>query len=143
MPILPEADLMPDPITDKDRQAAIKAVIDNNLSYRQAETLTGVSKSKIHELIREAKANPDLQLFKNNKADVFEAVQAKLINLADDETLKKMLERRGFTDTAILEDKIRLIRGQATSISAVDIRQLIASVSVDNPVDNNEPNDIV
>jgi len=134
---------MPDPITDKDRQAAIKAVIDNNLSYRQAETLTGVSKSKIHELIREAKANPDLQLFKNNKADVFEAVQAKLINLADDETLKKMLERRGFTDTAILEDKIRLIRGQATSISAVDIRQLIASVSVDNPVDNNEPNDIV
>ena len=134
---------MPDPITERDRQAAIKAVIDNKLSYRQAETLTGVSKSKIHELIREAKANPDLQLFKNNKADVFEAVQAKLINLADDETLKKMLERRGFTDTAILEDKIRLIRGQATSISAVDIRQLIASVSVDNPVDNNEPNDIV
>ena len=134
---------MPDPITERDRQAAIKAVIDNNLSYRQAETLTGVSKSKIHELIQEVKANPDLQLFKNNKAEVFEAVQAKLINLADDETLKKMLERRGFTDTAILEDKIRLIRGQATSISAVDIRQLIASVSVDNPVDNNEPNDIV
>ena len=126
---------MPDPITERDRQAAIKAVIDNKLSYRQAETLTGVSKSKIHELIQEAKANPDLQLFKNNKADVFEAVQAKLINLADDETLKKMLERRGFTDTAILEDKIRLIRGQATSISAVDIRQLIASVSVDTPED--------
>jgi hypothetical protein len=54
-----------------------------------------------------------------------------------------MLSKRGFTDAAILEDKIRLIRGQATSISAVDIRQLIASVSVGNPVDNNEPNDIV
>ena len=133
---------MPDPITNRDRQAAIKAVIDNNLSYRQAETLTGVSKSKIHELIREAKANPELILFRDNKAEILEGIQAKLINLADDETLKKMLERRGFTDTAILEDKIRLIRGQATSISAVDIRQLIASVSVDNPVDNTEGNDI-
>ena len=123
------------PITEKDRQAAIKAVIDNNLSYRQAETLTGVSKSKIHELIQEAKANPELILFRDNKAEILEGIQAKLINLADDETLKKMLERRGFTDAAILEDKIRLIRGQATSISAVDIRQLIASVSVDTPED--------
>ena len=126
---------MPDPITERDRQAAIKAVIDNKLSYRQAETLTGVSKSKIHELIQEAKANPERILFRDNKAEILEGIQAKLINLADDETLKKMLERRGFTDTAILEDKIRLIRGQATSISAVDIRQLIASVSVDTPQD--------
>lgn len=134
---------MPTAITDQDKRAAIKAVIDNNLSYRQAETLTGVSKSKIHELVQDAKANPERILFRDNKAEILEGIQAKLINLADDETLKKMLERRGFTDAAILEDKIRLIRGQATSISAVDIRQLIASVSVDNPVDNNEPNDIV
>ena len=123
------------PITEKDRQAAIKAVIDNNLSYRQAETLTGVSKSKIHELVQDAKANPERILFRDNKAEILEGIQAKLINLADDETLKKMLERRGFTDAAILEDKIRLIRGQATSISAVDIRQLVASVSVDTPQD--------
>lgn len=135
---------MPDHLlTDADAKAAITAVIDNNLSYRQAETLTGVSKSRIHELVQDAKANPERILFRDNKAEILEGIQAKLINLADDETLKKMLERRGFTDTAILEDKIRLIRGQATSISAVDIRQLIASVSVDNPVDNNEPNDIV
>jgi hypothetical protein len=134
---------MPDPITERDRQAAIKAVIDNNLSYRQAETLTGVSKTRIHELVQEVKANPELTLFRDNKAGVFESLQAKLISLADDDLLKTMLSKRGFTDAAILEDKIRLIRGQATSISAVDIRQLIASVSVDNPVDNNEPNDIV
>lgn len=126
---------MPAAITDQDKQAAIKAVIDNKLSYRQAETLTGVSKSRIHELVQDAKANPERILFRDNKAEILEGIQAKLINLADDETLKKMLERRGFTDAAILEDKIRLIRGQATSISAVDIRQLIASVSVDNPED--------
>ena len=56
------------PITEKDRQAAIKAVIDNNSTYRQVESLTGVSKSKIHELIQEAKANPERILFRDNKA---------------------------------------------------------------------------
>ncbi len=69
-------------------------------------------------------------------------LQYQIANAVDHADIKTMLSKRGLTDLAILEDKIRLIRGQATSISAVDIRALIASVSVDNPVDNNDSNDI-
>jgi hypothetical protein len=39
-----------------------------------------------------------------------------------------MLSKRGFTDVAILEDKIRNIRGLATEVHDVQIRALIAQI---------------
>jgi hypothetical protein len=57
-----------------------------------------------------------------------------------------MLSKRGLTDVAILEDKIRLIRGQATDISGVQIRGLIAVLTASVPaartLSDNDPIDI-
>ena len=111
------------PIVDKDR--IIKLGTENsNLTVREIGQLTDTGKSRVAEIIREAKESPDMLLFQENKAEVFEGVQHRLLNLADDDLLKTMLSKRGMTDVGILEDKIRTIRGQAVAISEVNLRAL-------------------
>lgn len=114
-------------------------VINKGLTQEQAAKLANCAQSRVSQIISESTENKDRLLFSDNKDKVFEELQLKLCNLADDDTLKKMLERRGMTDVAILEDKIRTIRGQATDISDVQLRGLIlhfqSAKSVDNPVD--------
>ena len=100
-------------VTDKDKEKIVKLSTEKNMTCREIEAVTGVSKTKISEILQDVKGNPDTLLFRDNKADVFEGLQAKLINLADDELLKKMLSKRGFTDVGILNDKIRELRGEA------------------------------
>ena len=75
--------------------------------------------------MQEVKANPDVSLFSDNKANVFEGIQVKLVNLLDDEILKKWLERRGSTDLAILQDKIMTLRGQPQGLTGVEIRIIL------------------
>ena len=113
------------------------------LTQQEIAQVVGCGQASVSRTIAELRNDSELAEFRENKADVFESLQKEIIKAVDTDAIKTMISKRGLTDAAILEDKIRLIRGQATSISAVDIRQLIASVSVDNPVDNNEPNDIV
>ena len=60
---------------------------------------------------------------------MFENLQYRLINLADDNLLKTMLNKRGMTDVAILEDKIRLIRGESTANISYDAKVISASVA--------------
>jgi hypothetical protein len=114
--------------TDKDKHKITNLAINSNLSCRQISALTGVGKTKIAEIIQEAKENPDVTLFAQSKDKILEGLQRKLINLADDAALKTMLKKRGFTDLAILEDKIRLIRGQSTNNTLIDVRALIMQV---------------
>lgn len=52
--------------------------------------------------------------FRANKDKWMEAVQFRLISLIDDNVATKMVSQRGVTDIGILEDKIRLLRGQST-----------------------------
>lgn len=108
-----------------DKKQIAKLILDNKLTQEQTSQLTGISRSRISEIMSEVKSNPDQVLFTSNKDKVFEGLQAKLINLADDDLLKTMLSKRGFTDVAILQDKISLIRGQATEI--IDYRSLSLS----------------
>lgn len=126
------------PITKSPRRKQVKAdrnkivdlVINKGVTQEQASKLTGTSQSRISEILSQVKQNPEYLEFQENKDKVFEGLQAKLCNLADDATLKTMLSKRGMTDVAILEDKIRLIRGQATDITDVQIRGLIAHFTV-------------
>ena len=111
-----------------DKNKIVDLVINKGLTQEQAANLTNCAQSRISEIIQEAKQDPEVMLFANNKDKVFEGIQRKLINLADDAALKTMLSKRGFTDVAILQDKIQLLRGEATSIQAVDIRGLIGCV---------------
>lgn len=110
-----------------DTKQIAKLILDNRLTQEQTSQLTGISRSRISEIMSEVRENPELILFQENKDKIFEALQAKLVNLADDDVLKKMLEKRGCTDIAILNDKIQALRGQATSVTLHDIRVLIDS----------------
>ena len=76
-----------------------------------------------------------IRSYKDQRADSLAGLQVKLLNAIDDDKLKKASAFQLVGSAALLYDKERLERGQATSISAVDIRQLIASVSVDTPED--------
>lgn len=117
-------------VDNKDKKQIVQLGIDNQLPVRKIEQLTGVSKTRVAEIIADARTNPEYLEFTQNKDKVFEGLQQKLINLADDDLLKTMLSKRGLTDVGILEDKIRLIRGQATEIT--DVRSLNLSARIDD-----------
>jgi hypothetical protein len=82
------------------------------------------------------------KFFCNKKADVFEGLQEKIVNSIDNSKLKAMSAGTGITGLAILEDKIRLIRGQSTVNHGVsgqvlhligspaDFKQVLDSISV-------------
>ena len=126
-----------------DKKKIAKLILENGLTQEQTSQLTGTSRSRISEIMSQVKKNPDIISFSENKDKIFEVLQAKLINLADDDLLKTMLSKRGFTDVAILQDKIQQLRGQTTDYSLPDIRILIANrpqVTVNLPVDNHVDN---
>ena len=112
-----------------DKIKAAKLAIKHDLSCKQAEQLTGISKSVIAEVLQAVKANPEIIEFSRNKDKVYEGLQAKLVNLADEDALKSMLAKRGFTDLGILEDKIRLIRGESTQNTVYDARTINIHIS--------------
>jgi predicted XRE-type DNA-binding protein len=112
-----------------DRKQIAKLIIDNELTQEQTSALTGISRSRISEIMSEIRTNPETIQFSKNKDKIYEGLQAKLINLADDDALKTMLSKRGFTDVGILEDKIRLIRGESTQNISYDSRSITASIS--------------
>jgi len=108
-----------------DKAQVAKLALENGLSCYDIAKITGGSKSRIHEIIQEAKTSKDLTLFAENKDKVFESLQARLVTLTDDEILKKWLERRGSTDIAILQDKIMALRGQPQGLTGVEIRIIL------------------
>jgi len=121
----PEAKKTKKRYTKADKAKISKLALENGLSCYDIAKVTGGSKSRIHEIIQEAKNSKDLTLFAENKDKVFEALQARLVSLTDDEILKKWLERRGSTDLAILQDKIQALRGQPQGLTGVEIRIIL------------------
>lgn len=120
----------PKPPVDQTR--AITKLAARGLTERQMSALTGIPQSSIHRRLQQIKSDPGYLDFCDNKADKYEQIQWLLLQQLGQKAAKSMLARRGLTDVAILEDKIRLIRGQATSASADQIRNLINILVVDN-----------
>lgn len=119
-----------------------------NLTYREIGRLTNRSAQDIHERLQNEEIET-LGIFKNNKDKVFEHLQRKILNTLDITDIKKMQPGTKITAIAILQDKIRDIRGQNDS----NIKPLVhitiqgqAAVQVvlpvDNPVDNFSSNNI-
>jgi hypothetical protein len=100
---------------------------------REISTLTEIPKSTIHNKLQALKDDPNFKSFRENKADVLEEMQFRLLQTVDTDLLKSMVNKRGMTDVAILEDKIRLIRGQATTLMSIDIRALGIVVNAEPP----------
>lgn len=90
-------------------------------SYADVGAIVGCSAQNVAERL----ANADLEgleLYSKHKAQVFEAKQRKLLDAITDEKMDNMSASQAVVAAAIMEDKIRLIRGQATEI--IDIRQI-------------------
>jgi ParB-like chromosome segregation protein Spo0J len=123
------------PVECIDANAAQELIAGRPLSLREAGKLLNCSKDTIANAIKDLPPQEIIRSYKDQRADSLAGLQVKLLNAIDDDKLKKASAFQLVGSAALLYDKERLERGQATSISAVDIRQLIASVSVDTPED--------
>ena len=98
------------------------------LTEREISTLTNTPNTTVHNTLQTVKNDPDYQVFTTTKAEKLEELQWQIYKSVDLDSIKTMVNKRGLTDLAILQDKIQLLRGEATSIQAVDIRGLIGCV---------------
>lgn len=89
------------------------------MTYTDIGKEFGVTQSAISQALADQRDNIEaFRAFSKHKDTFLEYEQWRLANLANDETRKKALTSRGYTDIGILEDKIRTIRGQVTEITA-------------------------
>lgn len=69
----------------------------------------------VYQALDRYKTDPaHLKSFKDNKADVYEFIQGEVINSVTPECINKTPFTSRIVALGILEDKIRLIRGQST-----------------------------
>ena len=109
-----------------DRDKALK-MIQGGMSQQEIADIYQVSRQSVSALLARVEANKDITAqYRDKKAEVLETIQTELLSSvrADDPKSAQQL----VTSAAILEDKIRLERGQATVNTTVDIRMLIASL---------------
>lgn len=107
----------------------VKRLVKQGKSTRDIAKRLGTCKSTVVYHIQALRKDPDFIAFQKNKAEALEALQLELYRAIDPGIIKTMLERRGLTDLAILQDKIAVLRGQPTTIADVDLRGLIALVA--------------
>jgi hypothetical protein len=72
----------------------------------------------------------ELRGFQTNKADIYDIKQLQLLESVTADKISKMQARDAIVGAAILEDKARLVRGQATGINVqvlMDVAELIRS----------------
>lgn len=110
------------------KEKAVELAAKGELTQQEAADMCGYSNQRISQLVQEYKSNPDTILFIANKDKVLESLQAKIVNSVGDDDLKKASLSQKVLATAVLNDKIQLLRGEATNIQAVDIRGLIGCV---------------
>lgn len=88
-------------------------------SYREIADHFGVTKSAISQLLAEDKEYIDEYIaFKHDPALAYEFREARLLSHLDEGKIKTMTGRDLAVSAAIFRDKVRLERGQATSINA-------------------------
>ena len=101
------------------------------LSNAEIGKRVGCSPSNVHQVLSaflHGHSERELRDFQANKADIYDAVQMRALASVTQEKLRKSSAGSLVTVAAILEDKARLIRGQATSIhvsALIDVLDLI------------------
>lgn len=109
-----------------DKQAA-QAMIRGGMSQQQVADIYQVSRQSVSALLARVEANKDITAkYRDNKAQVLETIQTELLSSVRADNPKEAQSL--VTSAAILEDKIRLERGQSIVNTTVDIRMLIASL---------------
>ena len=96
------------------------------LTLQEIATLTGCSKQSVHERLQLADLD-GLEAFRKHKDIALEHKQRAIVKSLTDAKVKEMSGLQLITGAAILEDKVRAIRGQATEI--IDHRHLVLDLS--------------
>ncbi len=103
------------------------------LSDAQIAKRFGCSASNVSEVLGRFLGKhsvEELRDFQGNKADIFDAIQHRTLASITDSDIAKASYLQRVTGAAILEDKIRLMRGQPTSLhvhALIDVLKEIRS----------------
>jgi hypothetical protein len=103
------------------------------LSEAKIARYVGCSPSNVHQVLKSFlvdRSEAELRDFQANKADIYDAVQMRALASVTQDKLRKSSAGSLVTVSAILEDKARLIRGQASSINItalLDVLELLRS----------------
>jgi len=90
------------------------------LSNSEIARTVGCSHQNVSEVLANflAGTSPEaLREFQESKADIYDAIQHRLLLSVTQEKIDKTKTMEAVTAAAILEDKARLVRGQATGIN--------------------------
>ncbi len=96
------------------------------LTCEEIATLTGCSKQNVVQRLKEYDLQ-GLDNFRQNKDNVFEHTQRKLINTLTDEDIKKASFSQRMLGVGLLQDKIQVLRGDATDIT--EHRVIVANLA--------------
>ena len=98
------------------------------LSYSQIAKLTGISKQACNQRLKPLYETLELaDAFKNNKSEIFNYKQSRLLNSLDEKSIKSMPPYQRVVAASILYDKQRLEDGLSTS--NIDLHSKISDVS--------------
>ncbi len=97
-----------------------------NLTYEEIAALTGKCRQTVSNLIHKADLD-GLDTFEANRDKVFASKQREIVNSLTDAKIKDMSGLQLITGAAILQDKIQVIRGQATVI--IDHRVMVLDLN--------------
>ena len=71
-----------------------------------------------------------LRDFQNSKAEVYDALQVRILESITEGDITKAPLMARVTASAILEDKARVIRGQATGINMIQLVDLVEAIKL-------------
>jgi DNA-binding MarR family transcriptional regulator len=89
------------------------------LSNGEIAKRVGCDESNVRQVMKRflaGKTEEDIQTFAERKADIYDAIQMRLLESVTDEQIEKTPVYPRIISAGILEDKARVIRGQPTSI---------------------------
>ena len=94
--------------------------------------VAGCAPSNVHRVLTSFLGNryteESLRGFQERKADIYDALQHRMLGSITDDVIDKAQLLPRVTSAAILEDKARLIRGQATSVNVVVLLDAVESI---------------
>ena len=70
----------------------------------------------------------DLQDFQSNKAEIYDALQHRMLGSITQESIAKAPLMAVVTSAAILQDKSQVLRGQATGINVVALLDVVKAI---------------
>jgi Fic family protein len=107
------------------------AVQNPDLTSLEIARTVGCSTQNVNQVLSKflgTTSESELRSFQDAKADIYDALQHKLLASLTDEKISKTNAVSAITGAAILEDKARLVRGQATGINVSVLMDVVEAI---------------